>query len=212
VRRHILLRFDAEHGDKPVALLPPEFIAHQLRSKKPFAARNWLKAIRHLMQFCVAEKLAPTNPTRDVKLPKARSDGFHTWTEDEIAQFEACHAIGTQARRALALLLYTGQRPGDVRQMGRQHIRDGIVMVKQQKTGATLAIPVHSELRRVLDATPPSSTLTLLVSPRGQTYSANGFKLVSQAVCGGWTTAGLHRPRLAQGGLPSAGRGRMQRQ
>src|SRR6516164_1732540 len=40
VRRHILLRFDAVHGDKPIALLPPEFIAHVLRGMKPFAARK----------------------------------------------------------------------------------------------------------------------------------------------------------------------------
>lgn len=195
VRRHILLRFDAAHGDKPIALLPPEFIAHELRGMKPFAARNWLKAIRHLMQFCVTEKLAPSDPTRDIKLPHAKSDGFHTWTEEEIAQFEAHHAIGSQARLALALLLYTGQRPGDVRQMGSQHVRDGVVHVRQQKTGATLAIPVHSELRAVLDAT-PAENLTFLVSPRGRTYSANGFSSWFRKQC---AAAGLPRHCTAHG-------------
>jgi hypothetical protein len=42
-RRFILQRFDAAHGDKPIALLPPEFIARELRTKTPFAARTWLK-------------------------------------------------------------------------------------------------------------------------------------------------------------------------
>jgi integrase len=195
VRRHILLRFDQRHGDKPIALLPPEFIAHELRSMKPFAARNWRKAIRGLMQFCVAEKLAPADPTRDVKLPHARSNGFHTWTEAEIQQFEAHHAVGGQARLALALLLYTGQRPGDVRTMGRQHVRDGVVHVRQQKTGAMLAIPVHPELQRVLEAT-PAENLTFLVTPRGRTYSANGFSSWFRKQC---DAAGLPQHCTAHG-------------
>ena len=56
-RRAILERFRAAHGDKPIVLLPPKFIAHVLSTMKPFAARNWLKAIRHLMQFCVAQEM-----------------------------------------------------------------------------------------------------------------------------------------------------------
>jgi hypothetical protein len=32
---------------------------------------------------------------------------------------------------------------GDVIHMGRQHVRDGFIAVRQQKTGASLQIPVH---------------------------------------------------------------------
>jgi integrase len=147
------------------------------------------------MQFCVAEKLATTDPTRDVKLAPAKSEGFHTWTEDEIARFEEHHAIGTQPHLAFALLLYTGQRPGDVRQMGRQHVRDGVVTLKQAKTGARLTIPIHSELRAVLDAT-PAEHLTFLVTPRGQTYSANGFSKWFRDQC---DAAGLPKRCTAHG-------------
>src|SRR5262249_34405341 len=101
-------------------------------------------------------------------------DGFHTWTEDEIAQFEAHHPIGSKPRLGLALLLYTGQRRSDVVRMGRQHIKDGVLTVKQQKTGATLAIPVHAHLQAVLDAT-PSEHLTFLVTATGKLYGGNAF-------------------------------------
>ena len=47
--------------------------------------------------------------------------------------------------------------------MGRQHIRDGVLSVHQQKTGALLAIPVTPPLAAVLDAT-PSDNLTFLVT------------------------------------------------
>src|SRR5262249_46397618 len=101
------------------------------------------------------------DPTAGVRSPKFRSSGFYAWTEEDIAAFEARHSIGSRARLALALLLYTAQRRADVIQMGRQHVRDGLIHVRQSKTGATLAIPVHPDLRAVLDAT-PADHLTFL--------------------------------------------------
>ena len=56
VRRGILERFRAEHGDKPIAELPPKFITLTLNKLRPSAARNWFKAIRHLMQYAVAAR------------------------------------------------------------------------------------------------------------------------------------------------------------
>jgi integrase len=84
-----------------------------------------------------------------VRLPK--SDGYHMWTEDEIGAFEGKHPIGSKARLALALGLYTAQRRGDVVKIGRQHIRDGVLRFRQNKTGATLAIPVHAELQEIIN-------------------------------------------------------------
>jgi integrase len=194
-RRAILLRFDAAHGDKPIAVLPPEFIRHMLKSMKPFQARNWLKAIRGLMAFCMAEKFIAADPTRDIKLAKAKSAGFHTWTEDEIAAFEAHHPIGGKTRLALALLLYTAQRRGDVIRMGRQHIRDGVLHVKQEKTGAQLAIPVHSDLKAILDAT-PSEHLTFIVGERGRPMTPTFFSRWFRGQC---DAAGLEQRCTAHG-------------
>jgi integrase len=172
MRRAILERFRAAHGDKPIALLPPKFIALTLSRMKPFAARNWMKAVRHLMQFCIAQEICATDPTQSIKLPRAKTDGIHSWTEGEIAMFEAAHPVGTKPR--LALLLYTAQRRGDVLRMGRQHVRDGVLTVRQDKTRTTLAIPVHSDLRGVLDAT-PGNHLTFIVGQRGNPFTPNAF-------------------------------------
>ena len=53
------------------------------------------------------------------------SEGYHAWTDDKVAQFGARHPVGSRARLALALVLYTGQRRSDVLQLGRQHLKDG---------------------------------------------------------------------------------------
>ena len=82
------------------------------------------------------------NPAMGIKLGRRKGDGYHTWTEQEIAQFEAHHPIGSKARLALALGVYSGQRRTDVVALGRQHIRDGVLYLTQSKTGTPLAIPV----------------------------------------------------------------------
>src|SRR2546428_13549259 len=65
------------------------------------------------------------NPAHDVKRIKDETEGFHSWTEDELAQFEAYYAVGTKARLALGLLEWTGTRRGDMVTLGKQHVRNG---------------------------------------------------------------------------------------
>jgi integrase len=174
MRRSILERFRTAYGDWSIAQLPTVWIEAVLDSKPPHAARSWLMTLRSLCEFAVKRGWLRANPATSVKLPSVKSDGFHTWTDDEIALFEAHHPIGSKPRLALALLLYTAQRRGDVVRLGRQHIKDGVFTVKQAKTGATLAIPVHPELRAILDAT-PSENLTFLVTATGKPYGGNHF-------------------------------------
>jgi len=52
----------------------------------------------------------------------------------EIERFEAAHPIGTKARLAFALLLYTGQRRSDVVTMGPQDIHHDVLTIDQGKT------------------------------------------------------------------------------
>jgi integrase len=187
MRRAILERFRSEHGEKRIGLLPREVIVRLLGRMRPFAARNWLKTLRGLLQFAVAENFRADDPTQGLKLPRVKTDGFHTWTEAEIEKFEARHAPGSRARLALALLLYTAQRRGDVVHMGRQHVSDGMVSVRQEKTGRPLKIPIHSELQRAFDAT--DGNLTFLITERGQPFTPAGF--------GNW-----FHDRCVEAGLP----------
>ena len=144
----------APHGTSADVRVRPEWIEALLDAKPPYAARSWLATLRSLCQFAIKRGWLRTDPTAGIKQRSVKSDGFHCWTDDEIAQFEAYHAIGSKPRLALALLLYTAQRRSDVVRMGRQHIRetsDGPApYVKQQKTGVELLIPIYPELQTIL--------------------------------------------------------------
>jgi integrase len=112
-------------GSLPYAIIQAEAIKN-LRDRRPTTegANGRLKALRGLFEWAVKEKLMPRNPAKDVPYLKSKSTGFHTWTVEEVRQYEERHPIGTKARLALGLLLFTGQRRSDVASFGRQHIRD----------------------------------------------------------------------------------------
>jgi integrase len=175
-RKNILERFREQHGDKRIALLQPEHVKAMLAAKAgtPQAANNLLKTVRALMQHCILTDLRADDPTHGIRGAKIRTDGYRTWTESDIEAFEAAHPIGSRARLALVLLLYTAQRRSDIVRMGRQHVRDGALSVRQQKTGRSLEIPVHPALQTILDET-RSDHLTFLTTQAGKPFSAAGF-------------------------------------
>src|SRR5262249_12161646 len=137
MRRRILEKFRSEHGDKRIATLPQEFIQRMTNQMKPGQARNWLKALRHLLDFAVGEKFPADKPARGFRLAKTKIKNRLAWTTAEILQYEHTHPVGSKARLAFALGLYTVQRPSDVIRMGPGHVRiadDGPeLMVHQQK-------------------------------------------------------------------------------
>lgn len=182
MRRAILERFRQQYGDRRIATLEPKHIAALIGSKKPFAARNWLKTLRGLLAFAKSIGLRPDDPSIGIKAPKAKSDGFHTWTEEEIAQYEVHHAIGTRPRLAMALLLYTAQRRSDVVRMGRQHVKNGVMHIRQQKTRTELDIPLHRELQAIIDVS-DATGLTFLLTEKGAPFSAAGFGNIFREWC-----------------------------
>jgi integrase len=205
-RRAIYERLRVRYGDCRIATLPATFITGMLARLKPHARKNWLYAIRVLMAFAIAEGFRTTDPTAGIKVKTPKSDGYHTWTEDEIAQYEAKHPIGSMARLAFALLLYTVQRSGDVLALGPQHVRNRVIhFVGQQKTGIPpFTIPIHPNLQAVLDAT-PCQHLTYLVTASGEAYRRSSrFSQQFRTWC---DEAGL--PECTAHGLRKAGARRL---
>ena len=174
IYRRIIDRFCGEHGDKRAATLQREHIVKLMAARKPGSANGLHTVLRVMMQHALETGLRADDPTRDIKAIIVKTDGHHTWSEREIEQFEGRHAIGSRARLAFALLLYTGQRRSDVVRMGRQHIRDGALQVRQLKTGTELSIPVHPALAAIIAET-PTDHLTFLTTQFGQPFTAGGF-------------------------------------
>jgi integrase len=199
MRRAILERFREQHGTKRIGMMRPEDVAKMLGKMRPFAARNWLKTLRGLMAFAAATGLRSDDPTERYKPVKAKAGTIHTWTEDEIEIFERHHAVGTRARLAMALMLYTAARRGDAVLLGPQHIREGRIHYRQQKTRRALAIPIHSVLAEIIGST-PTQHLTFLVTAHNKPFTAAGFGNWFREVCreAGLSHCSAHGLRKAQ--------------
>jgi integrase len=197
-RRNILERFRETHGDKRIAGIEKKHVQAMVTAKgaTPSAARSFLIALRALVTFATDAGIrTDSDPTLGIKRPKIKTDGYRTWTEDDIAAFEATHPIGTLPRLALVLLLYTGQRCSDVVVMGPQHIRGDLISVRQQKTGTSLLIPLHPALRAAIEAT-PSGHMTFLATAFGKARTSGGFSAWFRGCC---RAAGLTNGTSAHG-------------
>jgi integrase len=183
MRRAILERFREEHGDKRIALVHKKAIQTILNKKTPAAASNWRKALRGFFNHCLALDMLTVDPLVGVKLVSIKSDGHHPWEPEECRQFEARHALGTRARLAYELLLQVGQSRCDVVRMGRQHVRNGKLALKRQKTGVPFEVDVMPPLQAAIEAMPAGDNLAFLVTAQGKPFTAAGFGNWFREVC-----------------------------
>ena len=176
VYRGVLERWRAKYGEGMVRDLRTVHVEKMLAEMLPHrtAANMLRKRLSALMKFAIRQGLVSTNAVLATRPYKVESDGFHAWTEDEIALFEARHPVGMKARLAFDLMLWTGQRGGDARVMGPQHIRNKRLVVTQEKTGATVSLPILAPLAESIVAA-RSGGLVFLLSEHGRPFSRKGF-------------------------------------
>ena len=119
---------------------------------RPGLANLTRDVMHRLMKFAIRRRFRNDNPFAGV--PSYKLHSHHTWTDVELRAFEKRWPLGTRQRLAYSLLLYTGQRGGDVVRMRRQDISDGCIGVVQEKTGTALSIPIHAKLHEAMKAGP----------------------------------------------------------
>lgn len=160
-------------GEKPASKITKKVIQNSMedRSATPHHANNMLVAISQMFEWAVENDYVKENPCADVKpFPTKPSDGHHTWTVEQVEIYRAHHPVGTRARLAIDLLLFTGLRRSDIIKIGKQHVREGLLTFRTRKTKAVVYIPIFPELRASIDAT-KTGDLAFLTAERGRPFS-----------------------------------------
>jgi integrase len=206
-RRKLIEEFVEAHGSKPVDGLLTKHVKATVaaRGNAPGQARNLHTAISALMSYAVDMGMREDNPCRGIKKPKLSKEGWHGWTDVEIAQYRSHHVYGTMARLALELALCSMQRRSDLVCLGRQHLKDGLLTVaKQQKTGNPAYAVVSVELQQALDAMPsrpitPTPVLNFLLTSHSKPFTPDGLstRLLHWSIEAGLSGCPLHGLRKA---------------
>jgi len=119
-----------------------------------------------------------------------------------LRKFEERHPVGSKARLAFALLLFTGDRRSDVTRLGHQNVHknvegETVIRFAQFEGGnrkpRELELPLLPILQETIDAS-PTGDLVFLVNDLGQPFTDNGF--------GNW-----FRDRCIEAGVPGRAHG-----
>lgn len=205
-RRGEIEIFRRSYGSFRVATLRPAHVEKIIAKKAatPSAANKRLKLLRLLCRFAIKKKgIIRIDPTIGVERYAENADGYHTWTEDEIAQFEAHHGIDSKAALALHLILCTGAARQDAAAMGWQNVRAGRIFYRRGKTGGEVDLPILDELDAVLSML-PRDRLIFVAKIGGQAYTPESFGNWFRDQC---VAAGL--PHCSSHGLRKAGATRL---
>jgi integrase len=194
VRKRVLDKIAETDGDKPYRFMEARHVRKRrdAAADRPEAANEMVKTLRQLFAWAIEAEHAKVNPARDVPYIRTGSEGFHTWTVEEVEKYREFHAIGTKARLAMDLMLFTGTRKSDAIRLGPQMMRDGWIRWTEVKGRSKLVknreLPILPELAASIAAT-KCGHLNFLVTEFGKPYTAGGF--------GNW-----FRRRCDDAGLP----------
>lgn len=212
MRQNALERFRAQHGSKPVAALEARHIDRWMAelAETPHAANDLRKMLRQLMKHAILLGLRRDNPVDAVEPLRVDSDGYHCWTEAEIARFDERWPLGTRERLAKELLLYTALRRGDMVKIGRQHRHGEKLVLRHHKNKSDTIIRILPPLAAALDAM-GGEQMTYLVTAKGKPFEPASFGNWFRKACNAaglphCTAHGLRKAmsrRLAESGATS---------
>lgn len=184
-RDNIFRQIVAKSGQEPYRLITRKAIvaARDKRASTPAQARNFLDAMRGLFRWALEAEHVRTDPTDGVLNPRrAKGEGFAAWSMEDVELFEARWGVGTRERVWLHVLLYTGLRRGDAVMVGRQHVRDGVITIKTEKTGSEVYITLDTRLAETLRHG-PTGDLAFIAGDNGRPLTKETFGNYFRVAC-----------------------------
>jgi integrase len=180
-KRSVLDRFCKTAGNLPYAALRKEDVeaSQEKRRETPAAADKLVKQLRSLFVWAIRNNHATYNPAVGIEMIR-KSDGWHTWTAEEIETYRSHHPIGTKARLALEIMLNVGARISDACRIGRQHEVQGRLRFvawkgrKNPRTRRTIDVPILPELAQAL-ANASTGETTYLINDIGRSFTSGGL-------------------------------------
>jgi hypothetical protein len=149
------------------------------------AASHLLRVIRKLVGVGLDQEWIETDPTYRIAYRPAYG-GWKAWPDEMLDKFEARWLVGSTPRLVYSLALYHGHRRTDVTKIKPADFKETFANVIQQKTKKELVLPIHPNLRDVLDAVPDLESREFVVMTQaGKQFSPKALGMRMQ----NWTKA-----------------------
>ncbi len=151
-------------GDVPLRSISVDDVARFRESWKvgPTTAKNRIERLRSFFKFCVERDWIEKNPAKPLKLPKVEEIERKPYEPDELLQimqaverFPKWGIYGEKnvdrVRAFVSVLRWTGMRISDAVQFSGEKIVDGQVILRTQKNGKRVSIPLHPDAGAALE-------------------------------------------------------------
>lgn len=164
------------YGERPVTAVTFGWLERIFGEmhETPGAANDLRKKLSTLMNYACKLRWVSENPVKHTT-PYDKGKGFHTWQDEEIAQYRARHPLGTMARLALELALNTAARRGSVAALTRDNLVGGRIITEHSKDNNVASVPMLRTTRQALEALPAAPIKHLLVTSFGKPFTPAGF-------------------------------------
>ena len=154
-------------GHQPITSLTPKAVHDIIDGIAAKGAKKHCAAVlRRIADVAIRRGILDRNPATRLDL-EGSNRREELWGQDEIDRFlGACEGANLGAAIALGfkIMLYTAQRPGDVRAMTWQAYNGDTITIRQQKTGKLVGVPCAPVLRQALDEAKATRTGTVIVA------------------------------------------------
>lgn len=132
------------------------------------AGTGFSRSTSAIFAWAVARDWIAVNPMAGAK--KLPGGTLEAWTEAEARL--AMTSLPEPLRRAVVLAYHTGQRRTDLVRLLWSAYDGSTIRLRQQKTGVSLVLPVHPELRGEMERWKSDrQSTTILTAPRGQAWN-----------------------------------------
>lgn len=167
-------------GAQPMTALTPKAVHETLDGIESNGGKKHCAAVlRRIADLSIRRGLIDRNPASLLDL-EGSNRRQEVWYENEVDRFLAACAgerHGAAIALGLKIMLYTAQRPGDVRAMGWSQYNGDTITIRQQKTGKLVEVPCVTALRQALDAARAQTTGTVMVAgPDGTCISEGAWR------------------------------------
>jgi len=128
-----------------------QYLENKLNGETPY---NYFKKLKKVIKQATKDNIFQVNPIIDIENKKTEGIKKDILTFDEIKVLASTHCGNPEIKRAFLFCCITGLRLVDVKHLRTNHISNGVLKIRQQKTDHDVIINLNNSAMKILEENP----------------------------------------------------------